>query len=158
MIMPINSQTSIIMWDSEIKSMLNILIIPKIHHDTQSAWNVSNTLKLDTTGIPTSEYQYANKAHCLATVSPCTNQTDIWDTWIFHPICKLWDGQYRVKFSIIWVFPDIHCMNPRLQVAIHCKKTFSTVIQIKASREFSRTNLFVFWQVEREGDVGQGCQ
>ena len=69
MIMPINSQTSIIMWDSEIKSMLNILIIPKIHHDTQSAWNVSNTLKLDTTGIPTSEYQYANKAplfgYCL---------------------------------------------------------------------------------------------
>ena len=53
------------MWDSEIKSMLNILIIPKIHHDTPSAWNVSNTLKLDTTGIPTSEYQYANKAPLL---------------------------------------------------------------------------------------------
>ena len=57
------------MWDSEIKSMLNILIIPKIHHDTQSSWNVSNTLKLDTTGIPTSEYQYTNKAplfgYCL---------------------------------------------------------------------------------------------
>lgn len=63
-----------IMWDSEIKSMLNSplfpVTIPKIHYDTQSFWNVGNTLKLDTTGIPTTEYQYANKALLLGYCLP----------------------------------------------------------------------------------------